>query len=56
VSVADWKLARKGPQGRVELYDLKQDRTELNNLAAAQPERWEGAAREMDGMGQSAQM
>ena len=45
VSVGDWKLARKGRQGAWELYDLKQDRTELNNLAAAQPER----AKELQG-------
>jgi arylsulfatase len=39
VRVSDWKLVRKGAQGAWELYDLKTDRTELHDLAAAQPER-----------------
>ena len=37
VRVGDWKLVRKGGQGTWELYDLKADRTELHDLAAAQP-------------------
>jgi arylsulfatase A-like enzyme len=37
VRVGDWKLVRKGRQGAWELYDLKADRTELHDLAAAQP-------------------
>ena len=39
VRVNDWKLVRRGRNGVWELYDLKADRTELNNLASAQPER-----------------
>ncbi len=39
VRVGDWKLVRLGRTGPWELYDLKSDRTELHNLAAAQPER-----------------
>ncbi|MEO6246184.1 MAG: arylsulfatase, partial [Opitutaceae bacterium] len=39
VRVADSKLVRFGRQGTWELYDLKTDRTELHNLAAAQPAR-----------------
>jgi arylsulfatase len=39
VRVGDWKLVRRGRNGAWELYDLKADRTELNNLASAQPER-----------------
>jgi len=34
-----WKLVAKGPAGRWELYDMDADRTELNDLAAEQPER-----------------
>ena len=52
VRVGDWKLVAKGPGGRWELYDLAKDRTEANDLAAAQPERvkelaakWEAWAR-----------
>jgi arylsulfatase len=50
--VGDWKLVAKGPGGRWELYDPAKDRTEANDLAAAQPERvkamaakWEAWAR-----------
>jgi hypothetical protein len=39
VREGDWKLVRKGAEGAWELYDLKADRTELHDLAAAQPER-----------------
>ena len=34
-----WKLVAKGPSGPWELYDMEADRTEMNNLAAQQPER-----------------
>ena len=34
-----WKLVAKGPAGAWELYDMAADRTEMNNLAAKQPER-----------------
>ena len=56
IRVGDWKLVRKGNQ-RVEkienweLYDLAQDRSELNNLASKKPalvkklaEQWEAFA------------
>ncbi len=39
VRSGDWKLVRKGLRGPWELYDLKADRTEMHDLAAAQPER-----------------
>jgi arylsulfatase len=39
VRIGDWKLVRRGRNNAWELYDLKADRTEMNNLAAAQPER-----------------
>ena len=35
----DWKIVAAGEQSAWELYDLSQDRTELRNLAEAQPER-----------------
>lgn len=35
----DWKLVRRGHKGAWELYDMKADRTELNDLAAAWPEK-----------------
>ena len=47
-----WKLVAKGPAGPWELYDMEKDRTEMHDLAAAQPERvkamaerWETMAR-----------
>jgi len=36
--VGDWKLVRAGRDGPWELYDLKADRTELNDLSAKNPE------------------
>ena len=39
VRVGDWKLVAKGPAGPWELYDLRADRTEMNDLAAQQPEK-----------------
>jgi arylsulfatase len=35
----DWKLVAKGPAGKWELYNIATDRTELNDLAAKEPER-----------------
>jgi arylsulfatase len=37
--VGDWKLVAKGAGGPWELYDIPRDRTEQNDLAAAQPAR-----------------
>jgi arylsulfatase A-like enzyme len=34
-----WKLVAKGSAGAWELYDMEADRTELNDLAAEQPDR-----------------
>jgi arylsulfatase A len=39
----DWKAVRNGPQAKVEIYDLKADSAERNNLAAAHPELVEKA-------------
>ena len=38
VRVGDWKLVRLGRDGEWELYDMKADRTELNNLSTKNPE------------------
>jgi arylsulfatase len=37
VRVGDWKLVRQGRAGAWELYNLKADRTELNNLVTWEP-------------------
>jgi len=37
--MGDWKLVAAGASGPWELYDMKTDRSEKNNLAASQPER-----------------
>jgi arylsulfatase len=34
-----WKLTAVAAEGKWELYDMEADRTEMNNLAATQPER-----------------
>jgi arylsulfatase A-like enzyme len=39
IRAGDWKLVRMGRNGAWELYDLKADRTEQHDLAAAQPDR-----------------
>lgn len=37
VRMGDWKAVRKGVYGPLEHYDLKTDRAEQRNLAAAHP-------------------
>ncbi len=39
IRVGDEKLVREGLRGKWELFDLKSDRTEQNDLAAERPER-----------------
>lgn len=46
--MGDWKLVSKGPDGPWELYDIPRDRSELHNLAAAQPARVQEMVREWD--------
>ena len=45
IRVGDWKLVAKGRHGqdnvRWELYDLAKDRSELNDLSKAEPERFQ---------------
>ena len=38
VRLGNWKLVSKHP-GDFELYDMNEDRTELNDLASAKPDR-----------------
>jgi arylsulfatase len=47
-----WKLVAKGPAGAWELYDISSDRTEMHDMASAEPEKvkdlsakWEAFAR-----------
>ncbi len=44
VRQGDWKLVRQG-QGSWELYNLKEDKTELNNLAGKFPEKAEALSK-----------
>jgi arylsulfatase len=44
IRVGDWKLVRPGWQGAWELYNIADDRTELKNLAAQQPQRTKAMA------------
>ena len=37
--LGEFKLVRSGTKGTWELFNLKLDRTEQNNLAASQPEK-----------------
>ena len=39
IRVGDWKLVAKGAKGPWELYNIAKDRSEQNDLAAAEPER-----------------
>jgi arylsulfatase len=56
VRVGDWKLVRLGRNGPWELYDLKADRTELHDLALAQPERAKELAAKWDAWAERAQV
>ncbi|HOC56135.1 MAG TPA: arylsulfatase [Verrucomicrobiota bacterium] len=56
VRVADWKLVRMGRNSPWELYDLKADRTEQHDLAAAQPERVKELAARWDAWAERAQV
>ncbi len=43
-----WKLVAKGAKGPWELYDIKADRTELNNLAKKHPKRTNRMAKQWE--------
>jgi arylsulfatase A-like enzyme len=47
VRIGKWKLVREYPKDW-ELYDMEADRTELNDLAAQQPERVADMKRQYD--------
>ncbi len=46
--IGRWKLVAKSPRGKWELYDMEHDRTELHDLAEAQPERTREMAAEWE--------
>lgn len=46
--VGNWKLVAKYPAGKWELYDMENDRTELHDLADAQPQRAQEMARQWE--------
>jgi arylsulfatase len=48
VRIGDWKLVRLGRGGVWELYNLKDDRTELHDLAASHPEMVQELAAKWD--------
>ncbi len=50
----DWKLVAKGPRGAWELYDLANDRTESQNLAATEPGRVKDLAAKWEAWGKRA--
>lgn len=50
----DWKLVRTGRNGDWELYNLKADRTETENLAAAHPEKVQEMAAQWEAWAQQA--
>ena len=52
--VGKWKLVAKGPVGPWELYDVKADRTELNNLAGKHPERLNAMTTQWESWAQNA--
>jgi arylsulfatase A-like enzyme len=54
VRAGDLKLVRLGRNGPWELYDLAKDRTEQNNLAAAQPDKVRELAAKWDAWAQRA--
>ena len=54
--VGQWKLVAKGSEGPWELYDLKEDRTEMNDLAQKHPEQAKKMAEMWDQWARRAQV
>jgi arylsulfatase len=46
--LGQWKLVARGSDGQWELYDIAADRTELNDLAASNPDRVKDMAAQWD--------
>lgn len=44
----DWKLVAKGAAGKWELYDMIRDRTEMHDLASAEPDRLASMVRQWE--------
>lgn len=56
IRLGDRKLVRKGRDGRWELYDMKSDRTELQDLALKHPEEVQALAAQWDAWAERAQV
>jgi arylsulfatase A-like enzyme len=56
IRTGKWKLVARGPRGPWELYDLEVDRTELNDLAAKQPDRVKDMAQRWEAWAIAAQV
>jgi arylsulfatase A-like enzyme len=56
IRVGDMKLVRKGRESAWELYDMMTDRTELHNIATAQPEKAKELAAQWDAWAERAQV
>jgi arylsulfatase len=56
IRLGDRKLVRKGRDGRWELYDMKSDRTELQDLALKHPEEVQTLAAQWDAWAERAQV
>jgi arylsulfatase len=48
IRVGTWKLVAKFPAGKWELYDMSRDRTEMNDLAGAEPDRVKAMSEQWD--------
>lgn len=48
IRVGTWKLVAKFPTGKWELYDMSRDRTEMNDLAGAEPDRVKSMSEQWD--------
>ena len=56
IRVGDMKLVRQGRGGKWELYDLKQDRTEMQDLAGKRPDQVAQLAAKWDAWAERAQV
>ena len=56
VRQGDWKLVAKGPAGKWELYDMKADRTETQDLASSQPSKLDELVKKWEAWAKHAQV